>query len=194
MLVQPPTAGGAFFKLAGGTACKTLQAAFERYMGLTFTHRTSAAKAASLAAPHAGASTILSVTITVADQSEAHPQLETDESYTLSIGVDGIAAITAATIYGVMHALETFSQLVVFDFDQGQHTVPLAPWTIKDAPRYAHRGLMIDTARHFEPVATIKRIVDSLPYAKVNVLHWHMVVRYCNIPPASIQVTSPRNL
>ena len=33
---------------------------------------------------------------------------------------------------------------------------------------------MIDTARHFEPVAAIKGILDSLPYAKLNVLHWHM--------------------
>jgi hexosaminidase len=33
---------------------------------------------------------------------------------------------------------------------------------------------MIDTGRHFQPVASIKRLVDSLPYAKMNVLHWHM--------------------
>jgi hexosaminidase len=33
---------------------------------------------------------------------------------------------------------------------------------------------MIDTARHFEPLDSIKRIIDSLPYAKLNVLHWHM--------------------
>merc|ERR1740117_2326486 len=33
---------------------------------------------------------------------------------------------------------------------------------------------MIDTARHFQPLASIRKIVDSLPYAKLNVLHWHM--------------------
>ena len=31
---------------------------------------------------------------------------------------------------------------------------------------------MVDTARHFEPVASLKAIVDSLAYAKLNVLHW----------------------
>ena len=74
----------------------------------------------------------------------------------------------------MLRGLETFSQMVVFDFDTGLYTIPQAPWAINDAPRFPHRGLMIDTARHFEPVAAIKGIVDSLPYAKLNVLHWHM--------------------
>ena len=34
---------------------------------------------------------------------------------------------------------------------------------------------MIDSARHFETLSAIRGIVDSLPYAKLNVLHWHMV-------------------
>lgn len=33
---------------------------------------------------------------------------------------------------------------------------------------------MIDTSRHFETVATIKRMVTSLSFAKLNTLHWHM--------------------
>ena len=34
---------------------------------------------------------------------------------------------------------------------------------------------MVDTARHYEPLAAVRAIVDSLSYAKLNVLHWHMV-------------------
>lgn len=33
---------------------------------------------------------------------------------------------------------------------------------------------MIDSARHFETLATIRKVIDSLVYAKLNVLHWHM--------------------
>jgi hexosaminidase len=91
------------------------------------------------------------------------------------VSAAGVVQITAATIYGAMHGMETFSQLVLFDFDQAQHTLALAPWAISDSPRYPHRGLMIDTSRHWQPPAAIKRIIDSLTYAKLNVLHWHIV-------------------
>jgi hexosaminidase len=86
----------------------------------------------------------------------------------------GQATLSAKTVYGMLHGLETFSQLLFFDFDGGSYTIPEAPWAVTDSPRFPHRGLMIDTARHFEPIAAIKGIVDSLPYAKLNVLHWHM--------------------
>ena len=34
---------------------------------------------------------------------------------------------------------------------------------------------MVDSSRHFLPLAVIRRTLDSLPYAKLNVLHWHVV-------------------
>lgn len=34
---------------------------------------------------------------------------------------------------------------------------------------------MVDSARHFETLASLRHIIDSLPFAKINVLHWHMV-------------------
>jgi len=72
-----------------------------------------------------------------------------------------------------MRGLETFSQLVTFDYDSQSYMIAAAPWKVMDAPRFPHRGLMIDTSRHFLPLHVIYRAIDSLPYAKLNVLHWH---------------------
>ncbi|KAF7114260.1 hypothetical protein RHSIM_RhsimUnG0096900 [Rhododendron simsii] len=35
--------------------------------------------------------------------------------------------------------------------------------------------LMADTSRHYYPVDVIKQIIESMSYAKLNVLHWHII-------------------
>lgn len=37
-----------------------------------------------------------------------------------------------------------------------------------------HRGMLIDSVRHFLPLRVVKKIIDSLTYAKFNALHWHL--------------------
>lgn len=44
---------------------------------------------------------------------------------------------------------------------------------IEDAPSFVHRGLMLDTARHYLPVESIKRNIQAMRVAKMNVLHIH---------------------
>ncbi|MBO7156816.1 MAG: beta-N-acetylhexosaminidase [Clostridia bacterium] len=45
---------------------------------------------------------------------------------------------------------------------------------VEDYPRYAYRGYMLDCARHFFPVETVKRMIDIMPKFKLNVFHWHL--------------------
>jgi hexosaminidase len=47
--------------------------------------------------------------------------------------------------------------------------------TIEDAPRFAWRGLMLDSARHFQSPAFIRRLIDWMAASKLNRLHWHLV-------------------
>nr|CAB3461461.1 unnamed protein product [Digitaria exilis] len=101
-----------------------------------------------------------------------------DESYKLSVPATGnplYAQIEAQTVYGALHALETFSQLCNFDFNARMIQLHSAPWTILDKPRFPYRGLLIDTSRHYLPVPVIKSVIDSMTFSKLNVLHWHIV-------------------
>ncbi|KAL3507297.1 hypothetical protein ACH5RR_032679 [Cinchona calisaya] len=101
-----------------------------------------------------------------------------DESYKLSVPMQGnpsFAYIEAKTVYGALHALETFSQICYFNFSTRVIEVHQVPWTIFDKPRFSYRGLLIDTSRHFLPIRMIKKVIDSMTYAKLNVLHWHIV-------------------
>ncbi len=46
---------------------------------------------------------------------------------------------------------------------------------IEDSPKYQHRGISVDTARHFFPIEELKKIVEQLALVKINVFHWHIV-------------------
>jgi hexosaminidase len=73
-----------------------------------------------------------------------------------------------------MWGMESFSQIVRFNFTTQAYSIASAPWRLHDAPRFPHRGLMIDLSRHFLPLASIRSIIDSIAYAKMNVLHLHI--------------------
>ncbi|GMI21405.1 hypothetical protein TrRE_jg5889 [Triparma retinervis] len=93
----------------------------------------------------------------------------TDESYSINIDEDGKCQIKATTEFGVVHALESLSHLA------GETcSISNAPVSITDSPRFAYRGLMIDSARHFLPVHFIEHIIDTMAASKLNVLHWHI--------------------
>lgn len=47
------------------------------------------------------------------------------------------------------------------------------PLFIEDEPSFSHRGLMIDTARHYLSIDSIKRNILAMRIAKMNVLHIH---------------------
>ncbi len=95
--------------------------------------------------------------------------VETDEQYKLTIDEDRIH-IEATTGYGVLRALESLSQLL--KEDQGKFVWPSLE--IKDHPRYAWRGIMMDVCRHWIPKEVILRNLEAMAAVKMNVLHWHL--------------------
>ncbi|CAI7909370.1 unnamed protein product [Closterium sp. NIES-54] len=65
---------------------------------------------------------------------------------------------------------QTLSQLVRWDSPSRLALLQGVPLTIHDRPRFPHRGVLLDTARHFHPIPFIERLLDSMSYAKLNVL------------------------
>ena len=107
-----------------------LNAAFERYMLLTFPHEVGSADG--------GTGGLAGLSVAVRDLDESHPTLEIDESYELSVTA-AAATLRAKTVFGALHGLETFSQLVTNN-SVGQFGINTAPLYIQDAPKYTHRG------------------------------------------------------
>jgi hexosaminidase len=100
---------------------------------------------------------------------EAVQKLGEDESYELTV-TDSSAQLHAPTALGVLRGLQTFLQLV--QITPAGFAVPVA--TIKDQPRFAWRGMLIDVSRHFIPIDVLKRNLDGMAAVKMNVLHWHL--------------------
>jgi hexosaminidase len=45
---------------------------------------------------------------------------------------------------------------------------------VRDRPRFLWRGMHLDVARHFFPIAFVKRYIDYLAMYKMNKFHWHL--------------------
>ncbi|KAL9896426.1 chitooligosaccharidolytic beta-N-acetylglucosaminidase-like isoform 1-T2 [Glossina fuscipes fuscipes] len=103
--------------------------------------------------------------------------LNTDESYTLNVTKEDnfiIADIRAKNFFGIRHGLETLSQLIVYD-DIKHELQILGNVSLSDKPAFKWRGLMLDTARHFYSVKSIKRTLDAMAMVKLNTFHWHII-------------------
>eukprot|EP00605_Chrysophyceae_sp_TOSAG23-4_P000896 GSChrysophyteH1.ASY1.ANO1.987.1 assembled CDS len=101
--------------------------------------------------------------------------LDVDESYTIDITEDGKCDISSSTVWGALHALESFTQLLSRP-EEGASSIQMtyAPVSLSNEARFAHRGVLLDSARHYLPMDTLKKMIDSLPMANFNVMHWHV--------------------
>ncbi|MBM3073237.1 beta-N-acetylhexosaminidase [Lelliottia sp. RWM.1] len=109
------------------------------------------------------------ITFAIARKVPTQPMPDSDESYTLTVNASGVN-IAANTRFGALRGMETLLQLI-----QNGTENTFIPWvTIDDSPRFPWRGLLLDSARHFIPPDDIKRQIDGMAAAKLNVLHWHL--------------------
>ncbi|XP_038589662.1 beta-hexosaminidase subunit beta isoform X1 [Micropterus salmoides] len=156
---------------SAGASCSVLQDAYRRYYAYMF---GSAKKQGLNKSRRTGPSelTELQVWITSPDsECDVFPSVTSDESYELSVN-QPYAVLKAPTVWGALHGLETFSQLV-FEDEYGAKSINST--TISDFPRFAHRGILLDSSRHFLPIKVILANLETMAMNKFNVFHWHIV-------------------
>ena len=91
------------------------------------------------------------------------------EAYRLEVTQNKIT-ITGASEAGVFYGIQTLRKSVPV----GDTKTKLAPVTINDEPRFGYRGMMLDVARHFQPVSFVKKYIDLLAMHNINRFHWHL--------------------
>jgi hexosaminidase len=100
------------------------------------------------------------------------------EGYELIVAPDSVL-IRAPAEAGLFYGVETFLQLLppeVFAAKPAAGVKWEAPCVeIRDQPRFAWRGLLLDVSRHFLTKQEVEQILDGLALHKINTLHWHLV-------------------
>jgi hexosaminidase len=106
-----------------------------------------------------------------------------EEGYRLNTSSDQ-ARLVAATPAGLFYGIQTLLQLM--PAPQAEHSgaqaerravvyrAVLPALDITDYPRFEWRGAMLDVARHFHDVETVKQVIDYLAMYKMNRLHLHL--------------------
>ncbi|XP_020506561.2 beta-hexosaminidase subunit beta isoform X2 [Labrus bergylta] len=156
---------------SAGPSCSLLKDAYRRYYEYMF---GSSKRQQLNKRRRTGPSelTELQVLITSPDSDcDGYPSVTSDESYELSVD-QPYAVLRAPKVWGALRGLETFSQLV-FEDDYGAKSINATQ--ISDFPRFAHRGILLDTSRHYLPIKVILANLETMAMNKINVFHWHIV-------------------
>ena len=93
-----------------------------------------------------------------------------EEGYEISITPDSVQ-VSARHPAGLFYGVQTLRQLLPL---ASAGSVSLPALSIRDTPRFAWRGAMLDVARHFFGVEDVKRFIDLISHHKMNRLHLHL--------------------
>ena len=122
---------------------------------------------------------------------DPHASVVGDSGYRIVIGAEDIRVI-ARSPAGAFYGSVTLWQLLTTGAERREsREAPAARrgtppgWTrgtpaeiaegvIDDHPRFAWRALLLDSGRHFQSVADIKKLIDWMSLDKLNVLLWHL--------------------
>ena len=92
-----------------------------------------------------------------------------EEEYIITVNKENIIC-EASTQVGMFYAIQTLIQ----SFNNSDKKLSIATMSLRDSPRYAWRGFMLDESRHFFGKEIVKQLLDVMAYLKMNRFHWHL--------------------
>lgn len=98
------------------------------------------------------------------------------ETYAITVDQRGIQLCARQTV-GLFRAAQTLRKALPLNLQPSTSSpqpVALPFTTLQDQPRFAYRGLLLDCARHFFTVETIKQCLDVMAMHGCNQFHWHL--------------------
>uniref|UniRef100_A0A5K3FY14 beta-N-acetylhexosaminidase n=1 Tax=Mesocestoides corti TaxID=53468 RepID=A0A5K3FY14_MESCO len=127
---------------------------------------------ASSSCPRAQSSkSIDCVQVAIRSLGDDWPSAEMDESYSILVTPSNVK-ITSNEVWGVLRAFETLSQLIWCS--PSGNLAFINQTFIEDFPSFPHRGLHLDTARHYMSKRIILLNLEAMAFNKLNVFHWHL--------------------
>lgn len=97
-----------------------------------------------------------------------------DEAYEISVKPADVV-IRASTNTGMFYGIQSFKSMVPASaWAKAPANVQIPCVEIADAPRFAHRAVMLDVARNFQPKKEVLKLLEAMSLYKLNVLHLHL--------------------
>ncbi|WP_156305791.1 beta-N-acetylhexosaminidase [Sphingobacterium endophyticum] len=96
------------------------------------------------------------------------------EAYNLKVDAKGVT-IEASEGAGAFYALQSIKSMLTASQLKGEGEIVLTYLEVKDEPRFEYRGFMMDIARNFKDLGTIKKYIDVMGQYKINKLHLHFI-------------------
>jgi hexosaminidase len=86
-------------------------------------------------------------------------------------------SLAASGAAGLFFSAQTLRQLLppdIFAEETIDRTWNIPTVEIRDVPRFAWRGLMLDASRYFMPKEDVLKFLDTMASLKFNTMHWHL--------------------
>lgn len=102
---------------------------------------------------------------TIVESNDTRLRIGVDETYRINVSSPNnnntiTITIDATTIFGARHAMETLTQLIIYD-DIRDVFLMRYNVQLEDGPTYSHRGISLDTSRNFYPLIAIQRTIGE---------------------------------